>query len=114
MLQGRVVTLLNRQEGIVMGILSAFILGCLVTFWWKAKAKQQESCRRVETVMTEDKSYLDTARKGVTSAIQKVAQIRAARIAKKPVMDDELKEILLEYAIDQVRKGKIKIVEDVE
>jgi len=97
-----------------MGIVLAFILGCLVTVWWKAKANQQDSPRRVETVMTEDKRHIDIARKGVSHAIKKVAQIRAVRLAKKPVIDDELKEILLEYAIDQVKKGKIKIVEDID
>lgn len=97
-----------------MGIILAFILGCLVTAWWKAKPIQQESCRKVETVMSEENRYLDTARKGVTGLIQRVAQISTARLVKKPVVDEDLKDILLEYAIDQVRKGKIKIVEDME
>ncbi len=97
-----------------MGIVLAFILGCLVTVWWKAKPKQQESSVKVEIGKAEDKGYMDKVKMELRRVGQKVAQIRAARIAKKPVIDDELKEILLEYAIDQVRKGKIKIVEDVE
>ena len=46
------------------------------------------------------------------TAEQMITEIKAARVSKNPLVDDELKDILLEYAIDQVKKGKIKIVED--
>jgi len=97
-----------------MGIVSAFVLGCLVTAWWKAKANQKVSSREVETVKPEGSGYVEIAKSGLRNAVLRVTEIRSARIPKQPVTDEELKDMLLGYAIDQVRKGKIRIVEDID
>ena len=97
-----------------MGIVSAFILGCLVTVWWKTKPHNPKSYWAAKQVVPEGNQYLDKAKRGLRKSEQMVTEIKAARVSKNPVVDDELKDILLEYAINQVKKGKIKIVEDVD
>jgi len=89
-------------------LVSAFILGCLVIVWWKAKPHDPKSSRAAKQVIPEDNQYL---KRGLRKAGQLVTEVKAARVS---VVDDELKDILLEYAIDQVKKGKIKIVEDID
>lgn len=97
-----------------MGIILAFIIGCLATLWWRAKANNKESSRVVQKATSEGNQYLSKAIVGLRTAEQRGAKIYASKVLKKPVIDDELKDVLLEHMIDQIKKGKIKIIVDVD
>jgi len=95
-----------------MGIVLAFIIGGLVTVWWKGKPHNQKTARAVRQVTAAGTQYLSKAIVGLRTAEQRGAKIYASKVLKNPIIDDELKAILLEHMIDQIKKGKIKIVED--
>jgi hypothetical protein len=97
-----------------MGNVLAFIIGCLVTVWWRAKPNNKESSRAASQVTSTGTQYLNKAKRGLRKAGQWVTEIQVARVSKQPTIDDELKDILLEYMIEQIKKGKIKIIEDID
>jgi glucose-6-phosphate dehydrogenase assembly protein OpcA len=94
-----------------MAMVIAFILGCLMMVWWKAKPHEQKSAKEV---VSTGNQYVTKAISGLRTAEQRVTEIRACRVPKNPAIDDELREVLLEYMVEQIKKGKIKLIEDVD
>jgi hypothetical protein len=97
-----------------MGNISAFILGCLVTIWYRAKPADQKVVKATQQVSLAGTQCVTQAKKVLRTVGQRLIEIQAARVSQNPVIDDELRDILLEYAIDQIKQGKIKIVEDID
>ena len=81
--------------------LLAFGLGCLVTIWWKSKP--DEGTFKGHVNRTVNKIFRNEA---------KEEEVLDVRLSQSEVIDDELKDLLLEYMIDQIKQGKVKIVED--
>jgi cell division protein FtsN len=95
-----------------MGMVIAFILGCLVTIWWKSKPHDQKANRKAKPVTAKGNPNVNKAIDMPSE--QRNSGIRACKVPNNPVIDDELREVLLEYMVEQIKKGKIKLVEDAD
>lgn len=80
-----------------MGIVVSFGLRCLATLWWRAKPHDQKVVKATQQVSLAGTQYLAEAKEVLKTAGHRVTEIQAARVSKKPVIDNELKDILLEH-----------------